>query len=696
MSGESRSLSGARERTLVAVLALAGGATVGTDRLIDAIWEESLPANPQNALQALVSRLRRSIGVDSIETEPAGYRLTVADSDVDVLRFRDLVEKAAAEPDPAERSRRYDEALALWRGPAFSDFRYAEFALPDIAALEEAHLLATEGRIEARLEMGGGAELLPDLEELIAAHPLRESLRAHQMLALYRAGRQSDALRAFSAARRTLGAELGIEPGPELRALEEAVLLQDAALDRGSPQHPDRPPPTLPARLSSFVGRDREMSEVTAAFQETRLVTLTGAGGAGKTSLAIEVARHLRSDYEDGVWFVDLAPLTDSDLVADTLVWALGLELPGGIAPGARQVDPIAAVVQYLREKSALLVIDNCEHVIDSAATVAEAVLLGCPGVDVLATSRDRLAVPGEMLWRVPPLGLAGNGKWSDAVALFMERASAVDPGFQPTADDADLIVEMCRNLDGMPLAIELAAARTRSLSVAEVAERLTGGLDVLSGGPRGGSERQRTLEATIDWSYQLLGPGEQDLFARLAVLHGSFDLRTIEAAAPEHWSPGRVLGAIERLIDLSVVTTLRLGGSSRYRMLETLRVFASGKLDASGDATSVRGQLLDYYLQKLAGAEDDLRGPGQLECLSAIEADLDTVRSLLDWSVANAPDRGLRLAGMLGWFWYLRGNGAEARHHLGAMLDAASPSADDRSRGQAEFFLSLCDPEPR
>ena len=686
-------LGGLRERALLALFALSPGQTISTDRLIDELWGEDLPANPSNALQALVSRLRRAVGSDTVVTRAPGYFLDIQPEAVDASRFRALVDAARSEHNPALRSQLFDEALSLWRGLALAEFPFEEFAQRESTALEELRFAAVEGRIAADLESGGGAELVPELEQLVAAHPLRESLRASQMLALYRAGRQAEALRVYTAARNLLGEELGIEPGPELRALEESILMQDPALRSSQPGAAAAPPgTTLPVRLASFVGREEEIAEVAAALATSRLVTLTGAGGVGKTSLALEVGRRRQAEYPNGVWLVELAPVMDPARVADTLVTALHLDQVIGFGAGmSPDADSVATVVEYLRARRTLLILDNCEHVIEAAAAVAETILLACPTVEILATSRDRLGIPGELLWRVPSLGVT-NGS-SDAIKLFVERAHAVNLSFSPDRDDLGHIGDICRKVDGMPLAIELAAARVRSLTVEEIALRLDRDIGILRGGPRGAVQRQQTLRATIDWSYELLTPREAGLFASLSVFHGRFALEGAEAAA----SPDllEVLDSLERLIDSSMIAPISVGETGRYGMLETLRVYAREKLAETGNVNAVMGRLLDYFLRSMAPAEDGLRGADQLAWLDRIEADHDTIRGVLDWAQVHAPQDGLRLAGMLGWFWYLRGSGAEARERLTDLLDAAGPDSDPRARGDAYFFHSLSDPVP-
>ena len=426
------------------------------------------------------------------------------------------------------------------------------------------------------------------------------------------------------------------------------------------------------------------MVDVAAAFETSRLVTLTGAGGAGKTTLGIELGRSLESEYPDGAWLIELAPVVDPALVGTAAVAALGLEQVSSIGAGpANQIDDLQLVVEYLRNRKTLLLVDNCEHVVEAAAAVIEAILLACPDVEVLATSRDRLGIPGELLWRVPSLDTA-----STAIDLFVERARAVHPPFAPDSAELEAIAGICRRVDGMPLAIELAAARVRSMPVADIDRRLENDIGVLSGGPRGATHRQQTLRGTIDWSYQLLGTREADLFASLSVFHGSFSLAAAEAvASPE---VDDVLGSLERLIDSSMVTSPAAG---RYRMLETLRVYAVEKL-SDGVDRAMAG-LLDFFTTDLAPAQNGLRGPEQLDWLDRIEADLDTIRAVLDWATRKAPDGGLRLASELGWFWYLRGSTGEARERFSALLEAVSDDAEACSRGDAHFFYTLCGAHP-
>jgi predicted ATPase/DNA-binding SARP family transcriptional activator len=693
-AGVVRPLGGMRERALLALLALSAGQVVSTDRLIEDLWGEALPVNPANALQALVSRLRRAIGSDAVVTKAPGYLLDVPADAVDVFRFRSLAGAASGVGDATERSRMLGEALALWHGEALAELAYEDFARREGTALEELRLTVLEGRIAADLESGVAAELVAELDDLVGQHPLREGLRSSQMLALYRSGRQADALRAYGAAREVLGEELGIEPGPELRELEEAILMQDPSLmasPAGRGEAPTRR--QLPARLASFVGRSAEMEAIDAALTTSRLVTLTGAGGAGKTSLAIEAARARQSTYRDGVWLVELAPVVDPARVPDALLMALDLEHVADLGRGRVDVDPIATVVDFLRDRQVLLVLDNCEQVVDAAAAAAEAVLLACPAVEVLATSRDRLGIPGELLWRVPSLALsAGRGR-SEAAMLFLDRAMAISPTFAASPANLEAIEEICRRVDGIPLAIELAAARSRSLPVSEIARRLETGIGVLSGGSRAAADRQRTLQTTIDWSHQLLAPDEREVFAALAVFHGSFTLQAAAGIAP----PGEpdVLDRLERLIDTSMLTASPAGETVRYRMLEPLRLYAAEKLAAAGATDVTMDRLIDYFLETFRDLEDELRGPQQLEWLEQVEADHGTLRSLLDWAATHAPERGLQLASMLGWFWYLRGSGGEARERLQAMLTAAGDRAAARWRGDGWFFLSLHDPQP-
>ena len=512
-AGDPLVLAGGKLAALLAVLALRAGQVVSAERLMDDLWGPDAKASAANSLQGLVSKLRRVLPAGVVVTRPPGYLLAVAPEAVDVGRFERMVvagREAAAGGDAAAAAELLREALGLWRGPALAEFAYDEFAQSEVVRLGEARLAAFEDRIEADLACGCHAELIGELQALVSEHPLRERLRGQLMVALYRSGRQADALRCYQDGRTTLVDELGIDPGPALQRLEAAVLAHDPALDPPAVTRTDdvAEVPGLPSAgrslpwaamtgsLTSFVGRTTELVEVTKLMGEARLVTITGPGGAGKTRLAVEVGTQLQASVPDGVWLVELAPLSDPSSLPRAVAAVLGVREPTSVAPtpgGGPEGPPREEewLVEYLGAKNALLVFDNCEHVVEAAAGLVQRLLAHCSQLRVLATSREPLAVPGEVQWPIPPLGSPVVGASeaevasSEAVRLFTERAAAVQPSFILTPKTALVVADICRRLDGIPLAIELAAARVKVLPVAQIAERLDDRFHLLTGGMR-------------------------------------------------------------------------------------------------------------------------------------------------------------------------------------------------------------------
>ncbi|MGV9771001.1 BTAD domain-containing putative transcriptional regulator, partial [Streptosporangium sp. NPDC003464] len=521
--GEPVTVPETKVRALLADLLIHGGRPVSADRLAEDLWGHELPANPAAALQNKVWHLRRALesaepgGRDLVVSGPAGYLLRAVPDDVG--RFTALTGQARDHDDPHTRVRLLADALGLWRGPAYADFGDEEFVRAAVQRLEESRLAALEEQAEARLALGEHGMLIGELGDLVARHPLRERLRAAHLLALCRAGRQADALAGYTEFRSRLAEELGLDPGPELAALHQAILRQDPSLT----STPARPAPrtNLPAPLTELIGRDGAVISVRTLLEGNRLVTLTGPGGVGKTRLAIAAAHQAAAAYPDGVWLAELAAGGDP---AESLMTVLGIREEGPASP------PAERLAEALGAKRLLLVLDNCEHVIDAAAALSERLLRGAPGLRILATSQEPLDIQGETLWSVPPLALPVSGWRSDAVDLFVARAAAAAPGSTFGDDDAEAVALICRRLDGIPLALELAAARVRALGVHELLARLDDRFRLLTSGRRGAPARQRTLRAMIDWSPALLRPpglpGEMEavsdddgLFAALARL---------------------------------------------------------------------------------------------------------------------------------------------------------------------------------
>ncbi|MET8876902.1 BTAD domain-containing putative transcriptional regulator [Nocardia sp. NPDC004604] len=566
-------IPGAKVRALLADLLVAGGQPVSADRLVDDIWAADPPGNPAGTLAAKASQLRRALedaepgGRDLVVSPPPGYRLVGAE--VDALRFRSLIATARAATDTAARVAALTEALGLWRGPAFADFRDAEFAGPVIAQLEEQRLVAVEELAEARLSLGEYREVAGDLAVFVREHPLRERLRAALLRALYGAGRQAEALASYEDLRRHLDDELGLDPSPELVALQRSILGQELEVAAPRPEHVvRRRSSNIPAQRTALIGRDEAVARLREAVSETRLVTLTGPGGVGKTRLALATAAGLKERFPHGTWLIELAPLqpTSTDAtswLAEVVSQVLGIRATDG-------ADPTDLLCEVLADQELLLVLDNCEHVVDHAADLAELLLGAAPKLHILATSREQLRLPGEDIVAVEPLavpaadaGLAEVEK-SSAVEFFVTRARASDRNFTLDADTAESVAILCRRLDGIPLALELAATRVRALGVHEMVARLDDRFRLLATGHRGAPPRQQTLTAMIDWSWGLLDDTERTVLRRLAVHTGSCTLdaaETVCAANPIATAHGRTAafpaGGIRSRADGTLTTGL-------------------------------------------------------------------------------------------------------------------------------------------
>ncbi|MER5643126.1 BTAD domain-containing putative transcriptional regulator [Streptosporangium sp. NPDC002524] len=530
-AGEIVEIGGTRLRVLLVRLALAAGRVVTVEELSDALWPGDRPGDPANAVQSLVSRLRRILpDASALRSDHGGYLLDVPPDAVDAHRFERLARegrRALGNGDALAATRLLGDALGLWRGPALGEVATAPFAVAYAAGLEEARLAATEDRVEAELGLGRHSALVAGLQELTARHPLRERLHGLRVRALYAAGRQAEALAAYEEFRRGLAEELGADPGPELREIHLAVLRADPALRAARNEAP--PARTgargnLRAALTTFVGRTAEIGMIGARLGEGRLVTLVGPGGVGKTRIATTVAAEVSGRMPGGAWLVELAPVTDPADVAQAVLGALGFPAPVPADARAGAPDTTARLAELLSSAETLVVLDNCEHLVDAAARLADDLLGRCPGLRILATSREPLGIAGEALCPVPPLGLPEPGATAEealtgsAVRLFADRVAAVRPGFAVTDGNVDLVTEICRRLDGLPLAIELAAARLRSLTVEQLAARLDDRFRLLTGGSRAALPRHRTLRAVVAWSWDLLDDEERRFAERLAV----------------------------------------------------------------------------------------------------------------------------------------------------------------------------------
>ncbi|MGN9840746.1 BTAD domain-containing putative transcriptional regulator [Nonomuraea sp. H19] len=624
-------------RALLADLLAHGGGPVSADRLIEDLWGARAGRNPAGTLQARVSQLRRALGDPGLIVRgPGGYLL--AAHDCDAGRFRDLVNRRS--PDLHTRAAELEQALALWRGPAYADFPDADFARAEAASLEETRLAALEEQAEVRLELSERV----DLGELVALHPLRERLRAAHMLALYRGGRQSEALAAYEELRERLRDELGVDPSPEPARLHQAILRQDPGLLAGAPAAGSN----LPAPLTDLIGRDAELAEVRGLPATSRLVTLTGPGGVGKTRLALAAARDLA--FPDGVWLVELAGAVN---VAEAVAAVLGVRDDATVPLLPRLAGAMAA-------KRMLLVLDNCEHLVTQAAELVAALLRAAPGLRVLATSQEPLGVTGEHVRVVPPL------PEPEAVRLFTARAN-VPP--------SEAVATICRRLDGIPLALELAATRVRALGVQELADRLDDRFRLLNAGMRDAPARQRTLRAMIDWSWELLTEDERMVLRRLAVHAGGCTIQAAEEVCAE---PGvDVLDTLARLVDRSLVV---VAAGPRYRLLESVAAYCVERLREAGEHDLVRQRHARYYTALAERA--DLRGPGQREWLVRLDAEYANLLHAL------AGPEALRLVNALAWYWVLRGRLREARRSLATVL-AAPDAVDPVAAARASVWLA-------
>ncbi|QIB47205.1 AfsR/SARP family transcriptional regulator [Streptomyces aureoverticillatus] len=909
--GTEAAVPGAKVRALLAHLLVHPGHPVSADRLIDGLWGEELPDHPANALQGKVSQLRRALertepgGRALVAAGPAGYTLRVPADAVDAGRFTLLLERARATADgPRAKAQLLREALNLWRGEAFADFTEAPFARGAIGRLEEARLTAWEEQAEARLESGEHGPLAADLADLVVRHPLRERLRAAQLRALYRAGRQTEALAAYETLRSHLANDLGLAPGAELAALHGAILRQDPGLagpggagdgfsaregggsagsgsaspaagssagagsvavpslaaaplpvpsaaaarsaaasseaapsaepsaaggttagalavpstggaavaraatsaeeaanataehsgaaavpavaeeaagetaargevpagaaawggaaagpampqgataraavadgtatgsaaaggsvsgpamaqgaavvasvvgstgvagDRGARSGvgahlpapaPPAPRTNLPAPVAALLGRDDDVPGVRQLLAETRLVTLTGPGGVGKTRLAVAAARGLLDEFGDGVWLVELAGLDraagyGADAVAEAVGRVLGLHEE----PGA----PVAAVERLtwaLRGRRLLVVLDNCEHLVDAVAESVDVLLRDVPGLSVLATSQEPLDVSGERVWVVAPLDLVS------AVELFRQRAglgsgsgsgsggvsgsgsggvSGAGPGARLGADDSEAVAELCVRLDGLPLALELAAARVRTMGVHGLLSRIDDRFALLARGFRGAPARQRTLRAVIDWSWSLLTPPERTLLRRLAV-HDGCTLDAAQAVGADGTVRGQdVLDLLSRLVDRSLVVASDHPDGPRYCVLESVREYGAEQLREAGEFDAVRERHSVHYAELAVRAGRLLHGPEQRRWLDRLDEESANLRRALDTAVRQgAAGRALDMVNALAWYWVLRGRIAEARRYLDAALALMPGAAPDTASARA------------
>jgi predicted ATPase/DNA-binding SARP family transcriptional activator len=657
-TGASIELRGSKARKLLALLVLRARQITTVDQIADAVWGDDSPSLVTNAVHVQISKIRRTFAAAGEElplaTRNQGYVLDIDDESIDACRFARLVAEGRAELD----GRRFEQAadglsaaLSLWRGPMLAEFAFEPFADVDRLRLEEIRLMCLEDRIEAGLALGRHAELVAELEALVAEFPTRERLWGQLMLAQYRSERQADAVRSFQRARKVMIEDMGLEPGAELQSLEQAILERRHSLELDTP--PPAAAPVVVARttnirpeLSSYIGRVEELAALSELLAQRRLVTLIGPGGVGKTRMAVELALQTRDTWPDGAWMIELGDVAGDGAVDVALrsAFAADFDLQADVDTSASAVDRLAA---QLGAGRVLLVFDNCEHVIAGTSAAVSTLLRTCPGVRVLATSREVLGLPGEMVRQLAPLEMA------EAMALFSARGADATSTFTVDSGNEASVRTICERLDRLPLGIELAAARLRAFTPDQLASRLSDRLGSLGVRSPSRAARQQTLHDAVDWSHALLFADERVLLRRLAVFPASFGLEAIEAVASgDDLDPDDVADVLARLIDKSLVVAEATDGEQRYRLLRTVADFAGERLAEAGETAWSRDRHADWVGDLAARGRLGLRGPDHRAWATRLRIELPNFFRASQWVRSDGDAlRGLQIGADIGWY---------------------------------------------
>jgi predicted ATPase/DNA-binding SARP family transcriptional activator len=694
-----------KAKQLVALLALTPSHTLHRDQVLDTFWPDATPAAAANSLYQTLHIARRILCPGSqlciyLTLREEMLSLFSDKSDKSPWIDAEAFETAAKEARRGKDLAQYHMALKLYAGELLPQERYEDWAQGPRERLQRTYLNLLLELAELHQDRGEYAQAITTLRRVVEVSPLEEEAHAELMRLYARIGQRQSALAQYAILAQVLRSNLGTEPAPEHAQLYQEILA--GRFLRLVEREPERaasvgqePRTNLPVHLTSFVGREREKGDYLRLLRANRLITLTGPGGCGKTRLALEMASALRQEYRDGVWLVELAALQDPALTPHTVATALGLH-------DSRGRPPMDLLMAGLQRRHILLVLDNCEHLIEAAAQLGEQLLQACPSMRILATSREPLHAPGEIICLVPSLRLPDTAAVDvktpeallayESVRLFRDRACAVMPEFEVSAANASAVIEICHRLDGIPLALELAATRLRALSPEQIAARLDNAFSVLLGGSRTALTRQRTLRATIDWSYDLLSDEERGLFRRLAIFSGGFTIEALEAICESKDTAPSVLDLFAQLVDKSLVTVDREGASQRYHLLETIRQYALGHLQASGEVSALRQRHRDWYSALAEQSDAGLRGPEQGDWLNRLTSELDNFRAVLRWSLEwGEIEVGVRLAGALWRFWYMRGHVREGRERLEEVIARVEDAArDDRPVAQETLARAL------